>query len=63
VAIVDSVSTGEQFLPTASTADCYANDGSERRIAPRALDKFETWTRNVTRRARGISLPHVVKER
>ena len=39
-----------------------SNDGSERRIAPKALDKFETWIRDMTRRTRGLSLPQVVKE-
>lgn len=39
-----------------------SNDGSERRIAPKAVDKFETWIRDMTRRTRGISLPQVVKE-
>ena len=39
-----------------------SNDGSERRIAPKTLDKFETRIRDMTRRTRGISLPHVVKE-
>jgi RNA-directed DNA polymerase len=39
-----------------------SNDGSERRIAPKALAKFGTWIRDMTRRTHGISLPHVVKE-
>ncbi len=39
-----------------------ANDGSERRIAPKALDKFKVQIRDMTRRTRGISLPHVVKD-
>jgi RNA-directed DNA polymerase len=33
-----------------------SNDGSERRIAPKALDKFKTQIRDMTRRTRGISL-------
>jgi hypothetical protein len=33
-----------------------SNDGSERRIAPKALDKFKTQIRDLTRRTRGISL-------
>ena len=39
-----------------------ANDGSERRIAPKALDKFKARIRDMTRRTRGISLPQVVEE-
>jgi RNA-directed DNA polymerase len=39
-----------------------ANDGSERRIAPKALDKFKMRIRELTRRTRGLSLPQVVKE-
>ena len=31
-----------------------SNDGSERRIAPKALDKFKTQVRDKTRRTRGI---------
>src|SRR6202012_291630 len=34
-----------------------ANDGSERRIAPKALDKFKDRIREITCRTRGISLP------
>jgi RNA-directed DNA polymerase len=30
---------------------------AERRIAPKALDKFKTQVREMTRRTRGISLP------
>jgi len=33
-----------------------ANDGSERRIAPKALDKFKDRIREITCRTRGISL-------
>jgi RNA-directed DNA polymerase len=39
-----------------------ANDGSERRIAPKALDKFKTRARELTRRTRGLSLPQLIKE-
>ncbi len=39
-----------------------ANDGSERRIAPKALAKFKAQIRDMTRRTRGISLPQVVKD-
>ena len=38
------------------------NDGSERRIAPKALDKFKTQIRDMTRRTRGISLPQLIEE-
>jgi hypothetical protein len=34
-----------------------SNDGSERCIAPKALDKFKTQIRKMTRQTRGISLP------
>src|SRR3974377_1184083 len=36
-----------------------SNDGSERRIAPKALDKFKTQVRDKTRRTRGSSLPQL----
>jgi RNA-directed DNA polymerase len=39
-----------------------SNDGSERRVAPKALDKFKTRIRDMTRRTRGISLPQMIKE-
>ena len=39
-----------------------SNDGSERRIAPKALDKFKTRIRDMTRRTRGISLQQLIKE-
>ena len=39
-----------------------ANDGSERRIAPKALATFKTRIREMTRRTRGISLPQVIEE-
>jgi RNA-directed DNA polymerase len=39
-----------------------SNDGSERHIAPKALDKFKTRIRDMTRRTRGVSLQQVIKE-
>ena len=39
-----------------------ANDGSERRIAANALDKFKMRIRDMTRRTQGKSLPQVVEE-
>src|SRR3954447_15070574 len=39
-----------------------ANDGSERRIAPKALATFKARIRDMTRRTRGISLPRVIEE-
>ena len=39
-----------------------ANDGSERRIAPKALATFKARIREMTRRTRGISLPQVIEE-
>ncbi len=39
-----------------------SNDGSERRIAPNALDKFKARFRDMTCRTRGKSLPQVVDE-
>jgi hypothetical protein len=39
-----------------------SNDGSERRIAPKALDKFKTQIRDLTRRTRGISLPQLIED-
>ena len=39
-----------------------ANDGSERRIAPRALDTFKTRIRERTRRTRGLSLSQIIEE-
>ena len=39
-----------------------SNDGSERRIAPKALDKFKGRIRDVTRRTRGFSLQQLIKE-
>jgi RNA-directed DNA polymerase len=39
-----------------------SNDGSERRIAPKALDKFKAQILDKTRRTRGISLPQLIKD-
>src|SRR5260370_41905260 len=39
-----------------------SSDGSERRIEPKALDKFKTRVRDRTRRTRGISLPQLVDD-
>src|SRR5271163_4877993 len=39
-----------------------STDGSERRIAPKALDKFKTKIREMTRRTRGISLSQLIEE-
>jgi len=39
-----------------------SNDGSERRIAPKALDKFKAEIRDMTRRTRGIALRQIIKE-
>ena len=39
-----------------------SNDGSERRIAPKALDKFKGRIRDMTRRTRGFSLQQLIKE-
>src|SRR5215470_10608016 len=38
-----------------------STDGSERRIAPKAVDKFKTQVRDMTRRTRGISLPQLIE--
>src|SRR5258705_2091589 len=38
-----------------------SNDGSERRIAPKALEKFQIQNRELTRRTRGESLPQLVE--
>src|ERR1700723_2102132 len=40
-----------------------SNDGSERRIAPKALAKFKTRIRDMTRRTRGFVLQQVIRER
>ena len=39
-----------------------SNDGSERRIAPKALNKFKTRIRDMTRRTRGLSLAQLIEE-
>jgi RNA-directed DNA polymerase len=39
-----------------------STDGSERRIAPKALGKFKTQIRDMTRRTRGISLPQLIEK-
>jgi hypothetical protein len=39
-----------------------SNDGSERRIAPKALDKFKTRVRDMTRRTRGSSLLQLIED-
>jgi len=39
-----------------------ANDGSERRIAPKALATFKARIRDMTRRTRGNSLPQVIED-
>jgi RNA-directed DNA polymerase len=39
-----------------------SNDGSERRIAPKALDTFKARIREQTRRTRGISLSRIIEE-
>jgi RNA-directed DNA polymerase len=39
-----------------------SNDGSERRIAPKALDKFKGRIRDMTRRTRGFNLQQLIKE-
>ena len=39
-----------------------SNDGSERRIAPKALDKFKERIREMTSRTRGLSLPQIIEE-
>jgi group II intron maturase/reverse transcriptase-like protein len=39
-----------------------SNDGSERRIAPKALDKFKMQVRDMTRRTRGTSLQQLIED-
>jgi RNA-directed DNA polymerase len=39
-----------------------SNDGSERRIAPKALDRFKTQLRKLTRRTYGVSLPKLIEK-
>src|SRR5712672_382867 len=39
-----------------------SNDGGERRIASKALDKFKTQIRDMTRRTRGIALQQLIED-
>jgi RNA-directed DNA polymerase len=39
-----------------------ANDGSQRRIAPKAIQKFKARVRELTRRTRGVSLTKVIEQ-
>ena len=39
-----------------------SNDGSERRVAPKALDKFKDRIREITCRTRGISLQQMIED-
>ena len=39
-----------------------SNDGSERRIAPKVLDKFKERIRETTSRTRGLSLSQIIEE-
>ena len=39
-----------------------SNDGSERRIAPKALDRFRERIREHTGRTRGLSLPQIIED-
>lgn len=39
-----------------------SNDGSERRIAPKAFERFKTRVRELTRRTRGASLPKLTED-
>ena len=39
-----------------------SNDGGERRIAPKALDKFKERIREMTSRTRGLSLSQIIEE-
>src|ERR1700693_3192838 len=39
-----------------------SNDGSERRVAPKALDKFKDRIREITCRTRGISLQQMIAD-
>ena len=39
-----------------------SNDGSERRIAPKALARFKKRVRDLTRRTKGVSLAKLIKE-
>ncbi len=39
-----------------------SNDGSERRIAPHALDRFKSRVRDLTRRTRGVNLQKLIEQ-
>lgn len=39
-----------------------SNDGSERRIAPKSLDRFKMRLRELTRRTSGVSLPELIEK-
>jgi len=39
-----------------------ANDGSQRRVAPKAIQKFKARVRELTRRTRGVSLTKVIEQ-
>jgi RNA-directed DNA polymerase len=39
-----------------------SNDGSQRRIAPQALDRFKNQVRDLTCRTRGVSLPKLIEQ-
>ena len=39
-----------------------ANDGSERRIAPKAIDRLKTRTKELTRRTGGVSMPELIEK-
>ncbi len=39
-----------------------SNDGSQRRIAPKALERFKARIRDMTRRTRGISLQKIIED-
>src|SRR5260370_26869954 len=39
-----------------------SDDGSERRIAPKVLNKFKAQIQDMTRRTRGISLPQMIED-
>jgi hypothetical protein len=42
--------------------EAISNDGSERRIAPKALDRFKERIRELTSRTRGLSLSQIIEE-
>ena len=37
------------------------NDGSQRQIAPKALERFKMRVRDLTRRTRGVSVPQLIE--